>query len=259
MKKFLTLIGALSAVAFAIAPQVTSLNSRVGAIISIVGIALAAFGPGLAGPRGFKRRTSTAHPTRHYRHIALLGVSLICLSILAGCGAARAIYGASIGLSEAITIKRDIAQQGQFSAIGERLITQSMLDANSTLMQVSDSASCFTEYTTDVKANVLRGLDDAITSLDNLNRQGALHIRSGAALRRFQTKIFYASLITRSARTTLALIPAKEPSSESQPILSKEQQRQLEEMRALCRKASAQLKENESRLLEDLARLQPPQ
>lgn len=170
--------------------------------------------------------------------------------------AGRATYGAAVGIGETINIKRDIAAQGELSAEDERVITQGLLDGNTALLQVTDTAECFDEFTTDVKENVLRGLDATVTSLNNLNQSGTLRIKSEKARKRFRERLLYARLTASGVRTTIAILPAKDPSNKSEPVLSEDERRKLDELRALCKRASEQLHENERRLREDLARLQ---
>jgi hypothetical protein len=188
------------------------------------------------------------------KHFVPLACVLSLLALALACGPAQAVYGASVGLGEAITVKRDIARAGELSAADERQITLGLRDANNALIQVTDTAECFNAYTTDAKKNVLRGLDNAITSLDNLNESGTLHIKSSKAQSRFRDKIRYAKLTATGIRTTLALIPAKDSAADSP--LPEEQQRKLDELRALCRRASEQLHQNDLMLEDDLARLE---
>ncbi|MBD0370312.1 MAG: hypothetical protein ICV60_05715 [Pyrinomonadaceae bacterium] len=191
----------------------------------------------------------------NWKWLTLIIVLDAMLAMLVACAPAKAIYGASVGIGEAIDVKRDLAQAGELRPDDERRITQALLDSNRALLQVTDTADCFTQFTSDVKENVLRAADNTITSLDNLQKQGALRIKSEKAKKRFDEKILYAKLGVRSFRTALALMPATKPSPSGASALTEKQQRQLDELRDLCRKASAQLRLNDSRLVDDLARL----
>ena len=188
--------------------------------------------------------------------LMLLGLNLI-VSLLVACGAGRGIYTVAVGLDEGITVKRELAAQNQISPEVELSITRGMLDVDRVFIQVTDTAQCFEVFTNDVKQGLITSVDSTLTTLDRLNEQGVLHIKSENGKRRYTQWMSRLRLSAIGIRTALVLIPARTAPAEGQPTpsLTPKEQRALDELRAWCKRASEQLRRNEDRLKEDLTRL----
>jgi hypothetical protein len=266
MKKIVTIIGALAATAGAIAPLVTALNPKVGAIIGIIGIACAAFGPALLGSKNPALPKQKSF-RRNYKSFGLLMLVILPLSAFTlACSpkwimrAAQGTLIAGTAIDEVIDIKRDFRASGELSREHELSITHGLLDVDRGLLQITDEAECFEHYTSDVRANLIRSSGDVVNILDNLNRDGVLHIKSTQGQERFRKWLTGARVTVKGIQTALELTPAQDPSAEGQPSpkLTDAQRKLLEEVREICKRAGARLRDNETELLKDIALLEQP-
>jgi hypothetical protein len=193
---------------------------------------------------------------RKYKRFALLALSILSLVVLIGCGAAKGIYAVATGLDEGITVKRELGAQKLITPEVELSMTRGMLDVDRIFIQVTDRALCFEHFTTDVKTALLTSVDQSLTSIDRLNEQGVLHIKSESSRKRYEQWMSRLRLSAIGIRTALVLIPANDPvEGQPAPQLTAKQQRELDNLRDWCKRASTLLKQNETRLQEDLVRL----
>jgi hypothetical protein len=271
MKSVVRILGAIAALAFAIAPMVTSLSTKAGSIVVIVAVGCAAFGPALIDKNRARKarkqsaKTGQKYTGHHYKNFALAMLMILPTIILtSACGEAAAkrtaqsMVVAAVSLDEGIIIKRELRANGELSKEAETTITHTMLDADHGLLQITDTAECFERYTADVRTTLINASGDVINSLDNLNRDGILHIKSAEGQRRFRNWLLGARLTVTGIRAALEAMPAQVPSAEGQPTpqLTRQQQAAIEAIRELCRRASLRLHENETKLLDDLTVLE---
>jgi len=267
MKNLVRTIGAIAATAFAIAPMVTTLNPRAGAIIAIIAAGAAAFGPALIDKnraRSQRRDASSRGSRTRVGVLLLLGILPLAL-FSAACSdvvkrAAQGLAVAAVSLDEGIQLKRDLRVEGELTRDAELEITRTMLEVDRTLIQITDTAKCFERYTADVRTTLINASGDVAIALDNLNRNGVLHIRSQAAQRRFRDWIRGARLTASSLRAALEAVEAQDPPAEGQPApeMTAKQREAINAGREICERASRQLHENETQLLNDLKLLEAP-
>lgn len=270
MKNLVRIVGAIAATAFAIAPLVTPLNAKAGAIIAIIAAGAAAFGPALIDKRR-ARKTGTANRRAGGRSQfgSLLLLFILPLALLSSaCGdgvkvakqAAQGMAVSAVALDEGIQLKRDLRMEGQLSREAELEITRTMLDIDRSLIEITDTAKCFGRYTSDVRTNLINASSDVITSLERLNRNGVLHIRSPEGQRRFRAWILGARFTARGLRAALVSIEAQDPPTEGEtaPQLTLQQREAIYAVQEICERASRQLHANETQLLNDIALLENP-
>jgi hypothetical protein len=271
MKNLVRIVSAIAAVAFSIAPLVTSLSAKAGSIVTIIAVGSAAFGPALIDKNRARKarkqsaKTGQKYTGHNYKNFALAMLMILPTIILtSACGeqaakrTAQGMVVASVSLDEGITIKRELRAEGELSKEDEHSITQTMLDANSGLLQITDTAECFERYTSDVRGTLINSASDVINSLDNLNRDGVLHIKSKDAQARFRRWLLGARLTANGIRAALEALPAQTAPAEGQPApqLTRQQQVAVDAVRELCRQASKHLHDNDTKLREDLAQLE---
>ncbi len=179
-----------------------------------------------------------------------------CLLLMA-CGAAKGLLAVAVGVDETVTVKRELAAQGEMSRESELAFTKSLLDGDRAMIQVTETAECFEAFTADAKTAITTGLDQTIRGLEDLQAQGILRIKSERGRKRFAQVITGARLSASGIRTALEFIPVAEPGAPP-PELNDKQRRDLEAFRATCRRAAEIFRRSEKRLEEDLIRLQPP-
>jgi hypothetical protein len=253
----ITVLGLVAAGTGAVAPYLNMLPESWRLPLMLIGAVATACGQHLGLP-GVSDLPKVEYNGSKYKSFALLLAPVLFLSLFTGCGdeAAKGMYVVATGVDQGITVKRELAREEAISPDVELKVTRTMLDADRVFIQLTDTAQCFESFTSDIKAGVLVSLDASIATIDQLNAQGTLHIKSEKAKKRFEQAVTYLRLSALSVRTALALIPARDPvAGQPAPTLTAKQQQQLDELRAWCKRASTLLKDNETKLKEDLARL----
>ncbi|HEV7377761.1 MAG TPA: hypothetical protein VGN95_23800 [Pyrinomonadaceae bacterium] len=250
-----TVLGLVAAATGAVAPYLNVLPENWRLPLMLAGAIATACGQHLGLP-GTSDLPKVEYDGNKYKTFAMLMVPVLCLSLFTGCDQAQGIYAVATGIDEGITVKRELATDKVIEPEAEISITRGLLDVDRVFIQVTDTAQCFEQFTSDIKTGIIKSLDTATVSIDNLNAHGVLHIKSEKAKKRFEQAMTSLRLSAFTVRTTLALIPAKDPvEGQPAPQLTAKEQRDLDNLRNWCKRASALFKQNEARLKDDLARL----
>lgn len=191
-----------------------------------------------------------------YRRILYVASIILLMLIMACGGAARGFLALSVGYEEMITIKRDLVAQGVLDKEGSREITQIMLDGNNVFIELVDTASCLENFTDTNKQQLLRNAEAGLRILERLQASGVLRIKSESAKKSFASKVAIARVTLTGIRAALILIPSA-PDGTLPPILSKDQQKALDDFRKTCKQASESFHDSKEKLEADLAELGP--
>lgn len=190
-----------------------------------------------------------------FKRKKLYAAILLAVFAVSCRGSANGLLIVANAADDSITIKREIASQGEITPGGENVITKAMLEGNTALLEFVDTAQCFEIFNATNKKLLIDDAEKAINILQNLETKGVLHIKSDSAKERFASVIRKARLAIFAIKVAVQLLPA---SADGAPalVLTEKQKQQLADFRATCREASDILHRSKDKLEEDLRRLE---
>lgn len=184
---------------------------------------------------------------------------LACMMVLPACSeskfvrAAKATTVAASAIKTGIEVKRAVALQGEISPAGELAITHAMREVNGALLQCADAAQDIQTFTPDAKISLLGQCTDVSAGITRLQEQGVLHLKNEKAHRRLSRTLTALRVSTEAVALSLQLMPTAQQSS-----ATSEQPRPSLDGRGVLAVAVRTLRENDTRLEDDITRLSSP-
>jgi major membrane immunogen (membrane-anchored lipoprotein) len=247
-----TILAMVIAASGLIGPEVTALSPLAGKIVGIVGLVAAACGQTLTSKH--PDLDASTFDVNKFRNLGmvLLVVPVLCLTLLTtGCSdsqikkAATATNVAASAEATSIDVKHDLKAENAIDDQGELKITRAQKDFNDALTELNDKALCYRSSDPNARQGISDALQRVSDSLGRLLEQGTLHIKNPEAKAKFTLGLAVANTSFRVMQLFLKSAP-NEGAELSPDIL------------AICQSTSQQLKENATRLNDDLVRLTTP-